>query len=82
MTCYTYAPMAPLSVFDRLSVDTAARGTLIHYNAQQVPPPLLENFDALRWLGHVARMHRDKLPRILLMAWVYMPKGIKTEFKL
>ena len=44
--------------------------------------PLLEMFDALRWLGHVARMHRDMLPRILLKAWVYMPKGIKTEFKL
>ena len=41
----------------------------------------MENFDALRWLGHVAQMPRDKLPRRLLTAWVYMLKGIETEFK-
>ena len=27
-------------------------------------------------------MPSDKLPRRPLTAWVYMPKGIKTEFKL
>jgi len=27
-------------------------------------------------------MHRDKLHRRLLNAWVYMPKGMKTESKL
>ena len=46
------------------------------------PPPPWKSFDALRWLGHVARMPRDKLHRRHLTAWVYMPKGIKTEFKL
>jgi len=30
----------PLSVFDRLSVDTVAGGTLTHYNAQQVSSPV------------------------------------------
>jgi hypothetical protein len=30
---------------------------------------------ALRWLGHVARMPSDKLPRRMLTAWVYQAKG-------
>jgi hypothetical protein len=30
---------------------------------------------ALRWLGHVARMPSDKLPRRMLTAWVYRAKG-------
>jgi hypothetical protein len=30
---------------------------------------------ALRWLGHVARMPSDKLPRRMLSAWVYQAKG-------
>jgi len=30
---------------------------------------------ALRWLGHVARMPSDKLPRRMLFAWVYQAKG-------
>jgi len=38
--------------------------------------------DALRWLGHTARIPSDKLPGRLLTAWVYKPKGIKNEFKL
>ena len=29
---------------------------------------------ALRWLGHVARMPSDKLPRRMLSAWVYQAK--------
>ena len=29
---------------------------------------------ALRWLGHVARMPSDKLPRRMLTAWVYQAK--------
>ena len=30
---------------------------------------------ALWWLGHVARMPSDKLPRRMLTAWVYQAKG-------
>ena len=30
---------------------------------------------ALRWLGHVVRMDRDKLPRQILTAWVYQEKS-------
>ena len=30
---------------------------------------------ALRWLGHVAMMPSDKLPRRMLTAWVYQAKG-------
>jgi hypothetical protein len=30
---------------------------------------------ALWWLGHVARMPSDKLPRRMLSAWVYQAKG-------
>jgi hypothetical protein len=30
---------------------------------------------ALRWLGHVARMPSDKLPRRMLTAWDYQAKG-------
>jgi hypothetical protein len=30
---------------------------------------------ALRWLGHVARMPSDKLPRRMLTAWVYQAEG-------
>jgi hypothetical protein len=30
---------------------------------------------ALRWLGHVVRMESKKLPRRMLTAWVYKPKG-------
>ena len=37
---------------------------------------------SLCWLGHVARMSRDKLPRRRLTAWVQIPEGIKTESKL
>ena len=29
---------------------------------------------ALRWLGHVARMPSNKLPRRMLSAWVYQAK--------
>jgi hypothetical protein len=29
----------------------------------------------LRWLGHMARMPSDKLPRCMLTAWVYKAKG-------
>jgi hypothetical protein len=34
---------------------------------------------ALRWLGHVARMPSDKLPRRMLTAWVYQAKGISAR---
>jgi hypothetical protein len=34
---------------------------------------------ALRWLGHVARMPSDKLPRRMLSAWVYQAKGSSTR---
>jgi hypothetical protein len=30
---------------------------------------------ALRWLGHVARMTSDKLPRRMPSAWVYQAKA-------
>jgi hypothetical protein len=32
---------------------------------------------ALRWLGRVARLPSDKLPRRMLTAWVYQAKGSK-----
>ena len=38
--------------------------------------------NALRWLGHVARMSLNKLPWRHLTAWVYKPKGIKNEHML
>jgi hypothetical protein len=34
---------------------------------------------ALRWLGHVARIPSDKLPRRMLSAWVYQAKDSSTR---
>jgi hypothetical protein len=34
---------------------------------------------ALRWLGHVARMPGDKLPRRMLSAWVYQAQDSSTR---